>query len=666
MGGVGVSREAAVMAKRPRILDVLSRIDDPVADEALVAGILFVDAELQTVIVDVLLARGQRVGLEALPALYNKLEEASQRRIVGHTAQLFSAMRTCVRSPDVQTRLNTLQIIRESKNLRLAYLVALAMRDGAAKVRAEAAMTLLALSDYHDATYAETTATLRDAAADETLTQPIVATLQILREERQFLFSALRDSLESYESHHRPEVLAAAMSHADELEGSLFKNSTLKRGKLTHAMLEILGGTLVVGSAGRNAGLSRYVPFLYVALRYPELRRRVMNILSTTSDPEFFVEFIRQGWLTRDSGNRRHLSAVRSLAWLGDGFEPAFTLPPEIAAKLPSWLVAFGLPFDQKAAILQNLLLIDNLEANRAAVWALTQIHAPSATMALQGAADHEAESVRRMAQFEIAHRRRMEARHVQHARNDRPAEWAQLLKRAGIGEEFDDLWRNFEGLQPAQAQLAGQFAPEYVEGLSLHVQNRMLDAQPAERLRAVRFVVALRITDRFRKDLFSLANDPMPDVRAEAMKALAGIGEATSRRILERGMGDASPAVQAAAIEALDAMGALRTPDRLLPKAESDDPAVRAAAIRALLKMHVPKSAVALVMMLQDPRVEHRCTALWIIDQMRLSAIAPRVRALAEGDQDPRIARTAQQVLRRLEQRPPPARAPRLAEVTT
>ncbi|HKQ48229.1 MAG TPA: HEAT repeat domain-containing protein [Phycisphaerae bacterium] len=654
------------MAKRPKILDILARIDDPVADEAMVAGILYVDADLQTEIVDLLLSRGHDLGLAALPQLYDKLEEDSQRRIVGQTAQLFSAMRSCVRGPDVQTRLNTLRIIRDSKNLRLAYLVALAMHDGAAKVRAEAATTLLALSEYHDATYAETTAALRESADDEDLAQPIVATLQMLREERQFLFAALRESLESYESHHRPEVLAAAMAHADELEDSLFKNSTLKRGKLTHAMLEILAGTLVVNSAIRSgAANSRYVPFLYVALRYPELRRRVMNHISTNSDPEFFVEFIRCGWLARDPGNRRHLSAVRLLTWLGDGFEPAFTLPPEIAAKLPGWLLAFGLPSDQKVAILLNLLLIDNLEANRAALWALTQIQTPSASLALQGAADHEAESVRRMAQFEIAHRRRMEERHVHHARKDRPAEWAQLLERAGISEEFDDLWRNFEGLQPAQAQLAGQFAPEYVEGLNLHVQNKMLDAQPAERLRAVRFVTTLRIVDRFRKDLFSLANDPMAEVRATVMKALAGIGEATSRRILERGLGDDSPAVQAAAIEALDALGALRrNPDRLLPKTESEDAAVRAAAIRALLKMHVPKSAVALVMMLQDPRVEHRCTALWIIDQMRLSAIAPRVQTLAENDQDPRIARTAQQVLRRLVQRPSPAPAARPVEV--
>jgi HEAT repeat protein len=649
------------MAERPKILDVLGRFNHSAADEALVAGILYVESQLQVQIVELLLARGRSTGLEALPQLYDKLDEASRARIVASTSHLFSALRTCIRCPDVQTRLNELQIIRRSMNLRLAYLVSPALHDGAAKVRAEAAVTLLALSEQHGRTYAETTAALRESADhDSSLSHSIVATLQLLREERLYLMTALRDSLESYESHHRPEVLAAAMAYADELEDSLFKNATLKRGKLTHAMIEILGGVLDDGGAAVRAGSlpTRYVPFVYIALRYPELRRRVITILSTIHDGEFFVEFIRLGWLARDPGTRRHLIAVRLLAWLGDGFEPAFTLPPDIAAMLPSWLVAFGIPSDQKVAILQNLLLIDNLDANRAAIGALVKIHTPSATLALQAALEHDAPSVRRMAQFEIAHRQRMENRHVHHMRKDRPAEWAQLLERAGLSESFNDFWHHFEGLQPSQAESAGRFAPEFIEGLSLQLQNKMLDAQPAERLRAVRFVTTLRLTGLFRKEIFSLANDSTPEVRAAAMKALTLVGETTSRRILERGLSDDSPAVQAAAIEALDAMGLLRNPESLLPKTESEDAGVREAAIRALLKLHVDQSAIALVTMLKDPRVEHRCTALWIVDQMKLSAIAPRVKELADNDRDPRIARTAQQVLRRLEHRPAAVRA--------
>ncbi len=655
------------MAKRPKILEVLGRIEHPVADEALVAGLLFVDADLQCRLVDMLFDRGQTVGLEALPQLYDKLGEVSRGRIVGRASRLFSALRTCIRGPEVQTRLNTLQIIRASENLRLAYLVALAMHDGAAKVRAGAAITLLELSERYSATYAETTSALRETADhDVAVMKPVVETLKMLREERQYLLTALRDTLESYESHHRPEILDATMIHADELEDALFKNSTLKRGKLTHAMLEILSDVFTEGSTTRTGGSAPYASFVYVALRYPELRRRVTTLLSNHHDVDFFVEFIRRGWLARDPGNRRHLISVRLLAWLGDGFEPAFTLPPDVAVMLPGWLSSFGLPADQKVAILQNFLLIDNPEANRAAIWALIRIHTPASTLALQGALEHESLSVRRMAEFELAHRRRLEHRQVHHARNDRPPEWAQLLERVGISEDFEDLWRKFEGLHPAQAQLAGRFAPEFIEGWSPHVQNKVMDSHPAERLRAVRFIAALRLSDRFRKDLFSLANDPIPEIRAAAMSALTGVGEATSRRILERGLSDDSPVVQAAAIEALDSMGALKSPGSLLPKTDSEDAGVRAAAIRALLKMHIPQSAIALVTMMHDPRVEHRCTALWIVDQMRLSAISARVRDLAEHDKDPRVARTAQQVLRRLKRRRSAIAAAPLEQVAT
>ncbi|HWL94468.1 MAG TPA: hypothetical protein VNT79_13145, partial [Phycisphaerae bacterium] len=51
----------------------------------------------------------------------------------------------------------------------------------------------------------------------------------------------------------------------------------------------------------------------------------------------------------------------------------------------------------------------------------------------------------------------------------------------------------------------------------------------------------------------------------------------------------------------------------------------------------------------LHDARSDHRCAALWIVDLLKLSALTPRLLAMAGSDPDVRIARIAAHVSRRL-----------------
>src|SRR5207244_3762808 len=98
--------------------------------------------------------------------------------------------------------------------------------------------------------------------------------------------------------------------------------------------------------------------------------------------------------------------------------------------------------------------------------------------------------------------------------------------------------------------------------------------------------VCDLNVAPRFCKEIFARANDAVPDVRAETMRALGELGDSTSQRILERALGDASPIVQTAAIEALDLAAGRRRLQLFLPKTASSDAGVRGAAVHALLKM--------------------------------------------------------------------------------
>jgi HEAT repeat protein len=628
------------VGQRPRILDILQDHDDLAADQALVAGALHVQPEHQREIIAILLKRAREPGLRALPALFDSLDAESQSMILESTSDLFAALRVGICSSRSRTRVNTLEIIRRSGSLRLAYLAAIAIHDGSPKVRADAAVTLQQLAEKHCRDHDDIITALREAPEPDGAPPRATAhTLRLLHDERKYLVAAIDEALNSYESHHRPEVVEAAMFIADELEKCLFEQSTLKRGKLTHAMLEIFTGSLQ----------PRLAPFTYVALCYPELRRRVAAILSKHQDSAFFAEFIRYHWLTRDPAIRKNLVAFRHLAWLDDGLEAAFSLPADVAAMAPPWLLPLGLPSDQKVSLLLNFLLLDNLPANRAAVCALLKINTPASTLALQSVLDHEDPELVKIAQREIRFREHRQQKLVRRPHKARPEAWSNMLGRAGLSEDFDELWHHFDRLHPVLARNAGHHAVKYIPSFMTQVQVKLLSPHAADRLRALRFIIILHVGEKFQKDIYSIANDPAPEIRAVAMTALGHIGEATSRRILERALSDEDPNVQANAIDALDCMGAKHRADLIIPKTASDEPSVRAAAIRTLLKMQIPQSATALIAMLRDPRAEHRCAALWIIEQLRIVSVASRVKEIEEHDRDPRIARIAQHVGKRL-----------------
>lgn len=653
--GDAASTERRILSERPKVFEILEDIPGQAADEALLAGLPEVSPPVQNQIVRALLKRGTDAGLRGLPPLFFRLNEEAQSQIVAQSARMFTALRACVASSSPQTRQNTLDIVRRSGNPRLAYLATHAIHDGAQKIRAEAAITVLELVQKHISSRTETIRILHDTGeSSPELMHTVFETMRIVADEHKFLLAALREAVEHYESHHRPEVIEAAMLLAPDLEKCLFDQATIKRGKLTHAMLELIGGELE----------PRFVPFVYVALCHPELRRRIVPKIAACRSIEFFAEFIRWHWLARDANIRKSLAYVRNVEWLEDGFEAAFNLPPDVAARMPSWLLALGLSSNQKVALLLNCLIVDNAAANRAAVWALVDIDTPASTVALESLLDHDNSAIKTIAKMEIARRRRTIRQAPRRSElRGRPPEWVAMLDRANLKEEFEDFWQNFEHIHPAQALAAGKHVLKYVTGFSTQLQLKLLSQNSADRFRAIRLAVALALCEHFQKDIFAAANDKTPEIRAASMTALGHIGGETSRRILERGISDASDAVQAAAINALDKMGAKRREELVLPRIESENADVRAAAVRCLLRLRVPASANALVQMLHDPRPDHRCAALWIADQLKLAALAQRIQNLAQSDPDPRISRVAMHVVKRLQKddgaKPGPGPAP-------
>jgi hypothetical protein len=131
LGQVEARVDGAAMAVRGRmqkgVLAVL----------ALACALPFVDSDTQTSIIDILLEHGREDGLAALAECFHLFNESNQTRVVSQTARLFGALRLTVKNPSMQTRQNSLQIIRRSENPRLAYLAAACVHDGSTHIRAD-------------------------------------------------------------------------------------------------------------------------------------------------------------------------------------------------------------------------------------------------------------------------------------------------------------------------------------------------------------------------------------------------------------------------------------------------------------------------------------------------------------------------------------------------
>lgn len=639
------------MTARLAILDILADFEGDAPDRSLLAALSVATPMRQAEIVRLILDRAQPTGLQGLPPLLGKLEPAARRLIIENSDRLFSALRTCARSSNAQTRQNALEIISESGDARLAYLAAHAIHDGSPRIRAHAAATLLRLSRRQLEDTRRVIANLDPAnGSDAASCRELANTLHGVASRREYIVNALGEALEHYESHHRPEVVEAAMPFALDLEPSLMRQSTLKRGKLSHAIEEILSDRL----------LPEHAPFVYIAIAFPELRRKVCAMLGRCRDNAFFCEFIRWHWVGRDPNIRKHLASIRQLAWLNDGFDAAFNLPSDVAAAAPSWLLPLGIPVGQKISLLLNLLILDDAAANRAAVWALTRIESPDCTTAIQGLLDHDSEEVRRIAQIELDRRDR--GRHrpaLPRSLKSRPDDWATLLQSAGVAEEFESIWQNFERLDAGLARKAGPHALQYITNFAMRLQTKLLSKSSADRLRAMRIVGTLSLGAKFEKDVYTATNDADVEIRSTAVATLSQIGGETARRILERSLADEAPEVRTAAIESMEALHLTNVRELLEPLTDSEDADVRAASTRCLLRQRVPEAARALMKMLLDPRPDHRCAALWVVDHLKLYTLEPRIRGIADADPDSRIARIAEHVCKRLAAARPKAAVP-------
>ena len=611
----------------PVVYALLAGETNLAVDDALLEVLPELAAPEQEAALDVLLARQRETGLLGLVAGFPSFDPSLQQRVLARTPGLYAGTRLAVDDERPDVRHAAIDLIRQSGDCRLAYLLADMLCSATAdrETRQRAAAALNHITARH--------------VEQQTRTRPDPAERREWTARGDYLARALRRAIEGWELHFRPEVLVAAMWLSDHLAEPLLEKASSMRSRLGRALLEQL----------RNPRDPRLAAFTLRALASPDLRSEVARQIGACRNTTFARALARQAWLLGDPQIARSCQRIRSLAWLEEGADsgdPAAVPSPGEWAGLVRLVAACGLNSERRLGIYGHLLATGEEAAQEAAFWQVAAEHNEEATRLLRSLvrsrdpawADLPAAAAREL------RRRERDAQLAPIKEPDLPP-----APPATPAEWFEHLWLRFEQMDEPERRAAVDMIPQHRAAFTPRVTAGLRSADPAERLKALQVARHLDLTAAVDTEIYRLANDADARVRSAAVAALGGLGGPVAGRIIRRGLEDPDPRVQSNAIEAAHRLDLPATPDALTPKLEADHHRVRATAVAALLQMNVQPAGEALLDMLEDPSALRRIAALWVVQRLNLASLLDRLYTLAENDPDTRVRHRAARVLRSL-----------------
>lgn len=621
---------------RELLLKALVASDDPAADGALATALAESEVALQKVLAEGIVARNKAGSLTALVDLYHVFDQELKTWIVGISDRLYGALRDGSAGDIPQTRLNVIEIITNSRDCRLAYLLTSLLRDRTPRVREAAALGLRRMTgeflDEMDAWASQLAdGTLPDARQAFALRRQ----LQQRADQRRHLADALAEALGWFDVHHHPSVVEAAMWMVDELKNRFWSAVADRTNHCHRTALELLARSFT----------PRMVPFAFDGLAHESLRVAILRRLRNSIPSETLNECLRQIWRLQSEPLRSTIRSLKHWPKFEESFEQFREWNDAQQIRAVHLASMMGVPPSRKTHLLLRALQHGGLAGRRAVVWALCESPEAEATAMLHTVAQGADASLGAIARREIRRRRGL-------AEMQPPADPATRLT------DLDRLWRTFEAMSPAdqeQQTIEVLARPDNVRSL---VQTRLTHPDPADRVKAVRMLTVGRAVAAAEESIYRLAHDPDPKVRSAVMRALPQVPSATAERLLRRATSDSDDRVRANAVEGLEAIGASRGNESLFKSRLGDpDSRTRANAVKVLLKLGARESAESLCAMLRDPDREHRISALWAVSTLHLTPLLTRLKEMAETDPDPLVRQRAQEVLDSLRQasgRPP------------
>lgn len=600
----------------PRALAHLCGIENVAADAAIAEALPWLERTAQSAALAILVQRGHTESLAAIVAMFGESGPALREEILSHIRKLGPGIRAACGSQLVKDQLSAIALIVDAKDAAHVTLLADGLRSTSPHTRARAAQGLLTLAESVQLHRGQDSGQLNGAA------QPI------LEEE---LTDALARGLSTWGLHARIDVLHAAVLMLHRLEPFLRKKLEERRATILPAFERLLQGR-------QDAALAQLA---WRGLALPGLESAAACAIERARQGTFISSLLAHGRLLADPAIRKGCRRIRTIEWLAPDAGVLQGRPDSEVETAIHLLAASGVGNETRYRLLRSWLLSGNETAQKAVLSHLKDDDSATATEIL---ASCESRLTRTLAIPPADEVRRRRGGLGAPPAPTLPADARTAMSTVRLA--FNHLWESMNQLATdEEAALIESFRP--LIGALLPVFRMKLARDDSfDRLKALRLISQLDLASEFAEPIYRLCHDGDPRVRSRAVTLVSEVPGRTAERILRNALDDPDERVQANAIDSLER---IKGSDRIRffePLLNSPSNRVRANAVNSLLRAGRSAAARTLSEMLAADSPAHRCSALWVADQLGLTAIRSRIAQLSREDQNPHARQMAVKVL--------------------
>jgi HEAT repeat protein len=636
------------------LVDALIQSDNEAADELLLEGLRRGAEVEQMVVLKTLFQRKKIRGLSGVVEQYDALPAKLQTFVMSNINLLHHALRECGRSDRSEVRQAAMRMIAISRQCKLAYVLTENLHDADEKLSKAAAEAIVALARW----VATSTRQLQrqytpPPEATEAPAHPLenpagepaldCQALYIdLMEQRVEIETVVARAIDVHRGRHSADLLRAALLLCDWPQSkTLAILQTTRHG----------GQSAMVRRLQQPPDAESVESFLLGATQ-GQLRLHFGGVFSHIDEPPVLEAILRKTHWLKDPQLQHCMHQVTRGLWWQEGelLRDINRRSGAEACKIGEWIGLSGthdLMQDERLTILAQHSAGDVGGRLRLLRVAMARKRAAGVQFLRFMLADSD-ERLMRLAAREIVKRRPADFENMLlQLMTSAPTSVRRVVSRAIGHVGFENFWQRFDRLDRPTRKQAGRAMLKLLTDAPQRLGRRLTSGPMEQQLKALQITQELGLAETLRESVVPLTTHAHPKVRSKAVMVLGEIPGLSVELLMERIVRDTDARVRANAIEVLEDHQTPQLITLLAERSKTTNNRERANAIKALNHMKVGNVGPALAAMLQDPRPEHRISALWALKQMGWWKMLSEVGRMAKEDSNLRVRRYALSVLK-------------------
>lgn len=635
------------------LVDALIRSGNEAADDLLLEGLRLGAEVEQMVVIRAIFQRKTIRCLSGVVEQFDALAPRLQLFVLENVKLLHHALRECGRSDRSEVRQAAMRVIAISRQCKLAYVLTENLHDSDESLGTTAAEAVVALARWvststHQLQKRYVPAPDENAPPAEPTDPPAEpapdypALYRDVIDQRGEIEAVVARAMDVHRGRHAQDLLRAALLLCDSPQSK------------TLAILQTTrhGGQSPMVRRLQQPPEAEHVEAFLLGATHGQLRLHFGGVFSHIEEAPVLDAILRKTHWLKDQQLQLCMHQVSRGVWWqeGDLMRDLNRRDTADIARIGEWLGASGmhdLMQDERLQILAQQTVKDPAARLRLLRIAMRRKKTASINFIRFLLTDPD-ERLMRLAAREIVRRRPADFENMLlQLMTNAPPTVRRVVSRAIGHAGFEQFWQRFDRLDRATRKQAGRAMLKLLADAPQRLSRRLSAGPMEQRLKALQITQELGLAQTLRDAVVSLANHIHPRVRSKAVMVLGEIPGPSVELLMDRIVRDTDARVRANAIEVLENHQTPELIALLAERSKTTNNRERANAIKALHRMRVGNVGPALTAMLQDPRAEHRISAMWALKQMGWWKMLSEVGRMAKEDPNLRVRRYAVGVLK-------------------